>query len=499
MIAGHWSFSGSSALLGATLIAVAGCGSGDSTASAGASELLPMTGASETAAATAAPAPNGQTPDVSEASPPVVLAPGTTPEGAAPGAMPAAQDPPQCRFSLSNSRVSPVIPTVGIVEWSSDLAGIDSAAIEFGLDDTYGLKAPVDLGAPNHRTLLLGMKASREYHFRIVAGNGTSECRSEDFSLRTGPLANNLPDIEVTTNDAAALAGGYLVTGQYQGGPAYILDADGDFVWWYNLDEVTRARLSYDGKSMWIGNGNVPQRQAIVHLVSMDGLDDQDLSASFQDYNHDLAVLPDGTVLFIAYADGCDDIRERSPSGSVRTIINSGDVVGARMCHCNAIHYSTPDDTVVFSDLDSDTYSKVTRSGDVVWVLGGDSSRFTGNGATWDNQHGFQMLGLDRLLIFNNGAAGDRAGSLAIEILLNLNSMTATRGFQYAAQPAIANQVMGDVQRLDNGNTLVAYSTQGVVHEVDANGRLLQQLEWGLGGAIGYVEKRKSLYGPPPS
>ena len=97
------------------------------------------------------------------------------------------------------------------------------------------------------------------------------------------------------------------------------------------------------------------------------------------------------------------------------------------MCHCNAIHYSTPDDTVVFSDLDSDTYSKVTRSGDVVWVLGGDSSRFTGNGATWDNQHGFQMLGLDRLLIFNNGAAGDRAGSLAIEILLNLNSMTATR------------------------------------------------------------------------
>jgi hypothetical protein len=76
--------------------------------------------------------------------------------------------------------------------------------------------------------------------------------------------------------------------------------------------------------------------------------------------------------------------------------------------------------------------------------------------------------------------------------------MTATRAWDYAAMPSIANQIMGDVQRLPNGNTMVAYSTQGVVHEVNAGGQLLQELTWPIGGAFGYIEKRATLYGPPP-
>jgi hypothetical protein len=57
---------------------------------------------------------------------------------------------------------------------------------------------------------------------------------------------------------------------------------------------------------------------------------------------------------------------------------------------------------------------------------------------------------------------------------------------------------MGDVQRLPNGNTIVAYSTQGVLHEVDANMALVQELSWPLGASFGYIEKRATLYGPPP-
>jgi hypothetical protein len=54
------------------------------------------------------------------------------------------------------------------------------------------------------------------------------------------------------------------------------------------------------------------------------------------------------------------------------------------------------------------------------------------------------------------------------------------------------------VQRLENGITIVAYSTRGIVHEVDAQGMLLQTLTWASGGQFGYIQKRKSLYGPPP-
>ena len=57
---------------------------------------------------------------------------------------------------------------------------------------------------------------------------------------------------------------------------------------------------------------------------------------------------------------------------------------------------------------------------------------------------------------------------------------------------------MGDVQRLPNGNTIVGFSTKGVLHEVDASGSVVQTLTWPLGASFGYVEKRATLYGPPP-
>jgi hypothetical protein len=429
--------------------------------------------------------------------------------------MPATPPVPEvepCVVSLQSATVSEVIPTVGIVEWSASLAALDGARIDFGLDANYGMSAPVDLAEPNYRTLLLGMKAGREYHYRIVAQAAGTECASADLTLTTGPLANDLPDIETTASDPTAQAGGFLMTGRYvrqAGGggggtaPAYVLDADGDFVWWYRIDaDVTNARMSYDGKWMWIAAANVPETQgANVHRVSMDGLIDQDLSDEFEGQNHHFTVLPDETVAFFAYGqNGCDDIKERSPDGMVRTLINARTAHGADgECHVNFLEYSPEDDTLIFSDLDHDNYTKVTRQGEVVWVLGGPTNDFTGMGSSWSRQHGIDVLGLNRFLIFNNGGLGGGDGSsLALELELDLTARTTSIAWQYAAIPGIQNQVMGDVQRLTNGNTIVAYSTQGVLHEVAPNGDVVRELTWGLGGAFGYMVQRPTLYGPPP-
>ena len=57
---------------------------------------------------------------------------------------------------------------------------------------------------------------------------------------------------------------------------------------------------------------------------------------------------------------------------------------------------------------------------------------------------------------------------------------------------------MGDVQRLPNGNTIIGYSSKGVLQEVSADGIVLQEWTWPLGASFGYIEKRATLYGPPP-
>jgi hypothetical protein len=151
------------------------------------------------------------------------------------------------------------------------------------------MTAPVDLTQTGYRTLLLGMKASKMYHYRIVATGPGGTCTGPDNMLMTGALANGLQKPTVTTNNAAALFGGFLITGQYTmnvgstGQPAYILDADGDYVWWYAVtgSDATGVRMSYDGTHMWINGANVPSGTAHVHRVTMDGMMDEDLSAQF--------------------------------------------------------------------------------------------------------------------------------------------------------------------------------------------------------------------------
>jgi hypothetical protein len=432
-----------------------------------------------------------------------------------------------CTFTGISS-LSPVISTVGIITFTTLLPDPTEAHINFGLDTSYGMTAPVDLTAPSYRTLLLGMKPSKTYHFQLAAtDSGGDTCTSDDFTIATGAMPNGMQNPTITTNDASALYGGFLVTGQYSqsliagttaGAPAFILDKDGTYVWWYTVvgSDATGVTMSYDGNYMWINSVNVPNLVAKVHRVSMDGLIDEDHSDEFVGLSHQLTVLPDETVAFYAYsANGCDDIKLRAPDGTVTTVVNAQTAHGGTdACHVNAIFYSRLDDTLVFGDLDNNCLTKITRTGTTVWVLNGGvdtgpTSWFNDGGLVWQGgEHGFHILGLDDFVIFNNNAmtpagskvswgaaAGDASGSFAIEIKLDLTAMTATRTWAYQGL-GLNDSVLGDAQRLPNGNTMVDFSTKGSIQEVDANGNLLQEIKTTTN--FGYLQKRATLYGPPP-
>jgi len=421
-----------------------------------------------------------------------------------------------CTITQSSS-ISPKIGTVGIVKWSTTQSGVTSAHIDFGLDTNYGMTAPVPSPTSGENTtLLLGMKQSKTYHYRITT-SGSGDCVSSDYTIATNTLPSGLPKMTVTTKNKTALFGGFLITGQFLqsggGSPSYILDADGDMVWAYTASkDVTGAVMDYAGTHMWINAANVPSGQASVRRVTMDGQKDEDLSSKFTGLNHQLTVLPDETVAFYAYSsNGCDDIKEYSPSGTVKTIVNAGTAIGgATACHVNNIQYSKEDDTLVFSELDNQVVAKVKRSdGSTVWLLNSTKANsFTGD--TWKGgEHGIHLLGLDHLMIFNNnsknsmggtgtGSGGDGSGSIATELKLDLTAKKVTKAWTHKASDGTQNDVMGDLQRLSNGNTIIAFSTQGYLEEVDASGALVQTLDWPIGASFGYIQKRATLYGPPP-
>ena len=88
--------------------------------------------------------------------------------------------------------------------------------------------------------------------------------------------------------------------------------------------------MSYDGKYMWINNGNVPATTGSthVHRVTMDGLTDTDFSTPFNNMSHQMTPLPDGSVAFYATgSNGCDDIKIFPANG---TADQHGDHAGQR-------------------------------------------------------------------------------------------------------------------------------------------------------------------------
>lgn len=415
-----------------------------------------------------------------------------------------------CGLTVTTSEISPDISTVGIVEFTASLAGATAAFIQFGETTDYTLEAPVDLAEPNYRTLLLGMVTNLTHHYRVVVVNGTEACVSEDQTITTGPLpaGGGIGNADVTPGTSSTpIEPGFIVNANYNSDWIYILNADGELVWYFQVPfpNPTRARMSWDGKFMWVRDGNpgATNNMGQIAKIAMDG--SSFTSVDVATSHHDLSVLPDGSIVYIKKnpSGSCDAIYKHAGDGtdfeSDTMVFDVATAFSGGTCHCNSLHYHDSDGSFTISDLDHDAYVKVSATGEIEWVLGGgQNSDFTGDGSTWERQHGHHLLADDRLLFFNNGPMN--TASPVKEVTLDLTAMTAAVDFEYSSNACGGNclsQFMGDVQRLPSGNTFVTYSSMGYAHEVDSEGMLIRSLEL-PGGSAGYSEHRPTLYGPPP-
>ncbi len=394
---------------------------------------------------------------------------------------------PSCDFKVSWS-ISDAIPTVAIVEWTTSTKP-DDASIEFGLDTSYGMTAPVDLSAPGYRTVLLGMKPSHAYHFRIVSHAAGRTCMSDDSTLATGPSPNGLPAVSITDHGGRHFSG-FLLSGFMNTGPVFMLDADGDYVWSYGDVGSGRAALTHDGKFVWFAAINVAGDAASMKRVTVDGLEETDFTAEFGNLHHDFTLLPDDTIAYLVHDGDSDLVLERAPDGTVTQVLDVAAALGTTRTHANSIHYYPADDSYTLSELTQDSIIKFGRDGHVEWILGGTHSDFTGD-VTWDGQHGHELVGSDELWFFTNGITTNV--SAAWELKLDLSAHTATRVWQY--EPGLHCLIYGDVAPL-TGETLVAFSALGVIHELDSGGELVRELDWPIGGAIGYTTVLPKLYPP---
>src|SRR5690606_8790758 len=141
--------------------------------------------------------------------------------------------------------------------------------IEFTLDDpgadviNTGSGGPISVEGETHRGLLLGLKAESSYTYRVVASSATEQCTSDDRSLSTGSLEEDLAVITRVANRPDEQARGFILAAPGFSAAAsppfvYIIDADGDIVWWgRSSPSCTHALMSWEGTDMWTNQTNV--------------------------------------------------------------------------------------------------------------------------------------------------------------------------------------------------------------------------------------------------
>jgi Arylsulfotransferase (ASST) len=212
--------------------------------------------------------------------------------------------------------------------------------------------------------------------------------------------------------------------------------------------------------------------------------------------NHDVMLLPDGNRILLAYDPNVHDgvLREDSVIQEVDAAGNElmrwsswGDIPLAdnlsgnlvEYAHINSVAIDHTDGNLIASLRGTSEVIKVNRqTGELMWRLGGRSSDFTIDDplGSFCGQHTASRLANGNLLVFDNGVdcppnGADRGVSRAAEYAIDEVTMTAELVWSHSQ--GLFGFATGSTQRFVNGNTLIAWGTNGTLTEVDANGDIL--------------------------
>ena len=128
-------------------------------------------------------------------------------------------------------------------------------------------------------------------------------------------------------------------------------------------------------------------------------------------------------------------------------------------------------------------------------MLGGPHSDFeldTGGAEFSTLQHQFEILD-DGIVIFDNREAD--TPSRAVEYALDEATGVATQRWEHISEPPFFCYGMGDVDRLASGDSLITWSTAGVIDEVSPDGEVQWEVQLDLGAGLGYLTVVDTLPG----
>jgi hypothetical protein len=137
-----------------------------------------------------------------------------------------------------------------------------------------------------------------------------------------------------------------------------------------------------------------------------------------------------------------------------------------------------------------------TRTGDVLWRMGGKNNQFMFEDApdpAFLGQHGVRATGAGQVTLLDN--LGQPGGSRAERYAVDDARRVAHLSGSFGAPAGLIGQIGGSTQSLPDGHTLVSFGNGNAVQEYDAQGNVV----WKIVGNSGYIfraQRIRSLYRP---
>lgn len=307
--------------------------------------------------------------------------------------------------------------------------------------------------------------------------------------------AQNLPKFHITVYNKAS-TGYYFLCPTKPGNmggysPQMILDDKGNVVYYKNQNS-TDFQIQNNGEMTYGSKGKfyiMDSNFVVIDSVSC--------KHGIMTDMHDFQILPDGHFLMLGTETTTMDLssynmfnHNGSPGSSSATVkcgvvqeldasknvvfewhakdyFNFDDVdstflsspTNVDWTHFNALTEDT-DGNILLSVRHFDEITKINRTdSSIIWRLGGKHNQFTfaNDLQKFHGQHNISRIANGDITMLDNGSLNPLHPVQAKEYRLNLNTMTATLVWSYLESPDTYSQSTGNVQRLNNGNTLIDY------------------------------------------
>ena len=369
---------------------------------------------------------------------------------------------------------------------------------------------------------VLGLLPDTEYSMRVEAFGSSSAARGALIQFRTGALPPELPAYVASGSDPAP---GFVVFAAGRYGLA--IDNTGRVVWYHEFPNGPGLNFMRLPNGTFAARPTTPDPNDQDLWVEIDVLGRQVWSygcaRGLVTRFHDLIAEPDGSRWLL-----CDETRTADLSAvggdsnarvtgtGVHHISASGVLLfewspfdhfaftpfdpadvsasGYNWTHGNALVLDRDGNLLVsFRNLNEITRID-TRTGAVLWRLGGPANQFAFNdtpASGFARQHGLRVTGSGDLLLLDN--LGEAAGSQAERYAWDITTHRVQLVREYVPASPVRALTGGTTQDLPEGHVLVSYGNGGRVEEYDAGGNVV----WKIEGNPGYVfraTRTRSLY-----